>query len=381
MAKILLKISVLRETIQYNLLNYSIIIYDNYDFEFKSHSDDKINKYYEELIQNNIYKSDLILNNNVKSNLKQEIDPCFKDEFGLTFNDFINMMYISLVISINKKIHTIKINKNNLIKEIKLLDNFDSNKIESFLNLASLSNNDFSNEFYPSHIRNRNNRIIIKPFIHLTNQNNSEYIFNSWNVLTAVLRWLNEIYLGYLPFNENFIHARTLKRKLIEIQQRHNLEFEKDIEAIIKEKAYCYETRIKDNDRCFSNIPEPCPGEIDILSIFKERNEIHIIDGKDSQFSHTRDMSNETKKFSGHEKGYFYLMENKKNFIKKYLTNILDYYKLNHDTSDWKIRCIFVTSNTSVIQGDDFELSLLTIAQYNELINSFQTSSYDEIND
>lgn len=200
-----------------------------------------------------------------------------------------------------------------LIKEIKNVGKewkFDT--INSFLNVVSLSSNDFVNIFYPTHIRNRKNRIVIRPFVSLSNEYNCEYIVNIWILYTCSLRWTDEISTGYLPFKDEFVKT-NLKEKLKDIRRKHNDNFEKQVADLVKRKISVYETRIKDNEKCFINLSDRCPGEIDVFAILQKRNEVYIIDAKDFQFSRLpRDMYNEAKKYIHSTNGYFVKMKKKK---------------------------------------------------------------------
>lgn len=234
------------------------------------------------------------------------------------------------------------------------------------MNLIVLSSKDFPSDFYITHIRNRKNRLAIKPVIDISKQRNVEYILSPWLLFVAFRRWYDSIMAGYLPYKDEYINI-SLKNKLIEIRQNHNNEFEKRLREIVKKKTPYCEQNIKDNDRCFNGLSEKCPGEIDILTIFNEKKLVYLIDAKDYQLSRMpRDMNNELEKYIN-KNGFFDKMQNKKAFVERNLKSILSYYKIYESSENWKIDCIVVTAQSSIV-FDNYNISVLTVSQFEKLI-------------
>lgn len=83
-----------------------------------------------------------------------------------------------------------------------------------------------------------------------------------------------------------------------------------------------------------------------------------------------RDMKNEISKYTDPKKGYFSFMEKKKQFIETHMQHILRYYGLGNDT-DWKVKCIFVTSSNSLVESMQTDLSHLTLSQFAKIMNEY----------
>jgi hypothetical protein len=138
---------------------------------------------------------------------------------------------------------------------------------------------------------------------------------------------------------------------------------------LVKQKTKFYDVWVKGNQKCFSGLPQPSPGEIDVIAIFPETAEIYLIDAKDTQFSRVpRDMSNEIEKYI-QKGGYFELILKKKEFILKYLDRILKKFGLGDIKEEWKIKCVFVTSNISLVSPFEETIFVLSIAQFKNLMD------------
>ncbi len=370
--KILLELSIIHENLQNDILKYSLKILDNFSYEFNTIDIQKVNEFYVRFLDNSIYGSEMSFKIQNPFNYFNEIDPYFRNEFGLTFTSFYTLLVICISILLNRSTHTINIKKLQLMREIKKVEReMKFETINSFLNVLSLSSNDFSNIFYPTHIRNRKNRIVIKPFVSISHEFNCEYIINIWIIYTCSLRWTDEISAGYLPYKDEFVKT-NLREKLQEIRQKHNYDFEKQVEGLVKEKTSIYETRIKYNEKCFSNLGDPCPGEIDVFAIFKEQGEVYLIDAKDFQLSRLpRDMYTELKKYIHTTNGYFVKMKKKKVFVENNLEKILNYYGIDKGSLKWTVKCFFVTATSSIVFDSD-DAKVVTISQFDKLINQIK---------
>ena len=365
--KILIDLSMVYENIQNNILNYTLKISDDYTYEFETHSVEKADEFYIRALQNNIYGTEITSTSESTLDI-DEIDPYFFNEFGLTYTNFYRLLIICISFLRNQSLHTVRIKKLRLIREIRHLEKewiFDRNTINSFLRILCISTDDLINDFSPTHIRNRKNRIMIKPFIDISTENNCEYIINIWILFTCSKRWIDEISQGFLPYKDDFI-LTNLKDKLAEIRRKHNEDFENQVRNLVKRKTPFYETKIKENEKCFSSLPEPCTGEIDVFAIFKEKFEVYLVDAKDFQLSRLpRDMSHELHKYIQSSKGYFVKMKQKKNYVKKYLEIILNYYGIEKGINEWNIKCFFVTSNASMVY-DEEGARVLTTSQFTQ---------------
>lgn len=220
------ELSLMRESIQYGTASYYIEIHDDHSYEFKNESDDKITNFMNKSLENDIYYTKFPEPEN--SEIFHKIDKSFSDEFGLTFTDFFRLFIICISFLSIKQMHTVKIKKIVLIKDIRNLEKewvFTRETLDAFFKTLSISRSDLSSDFYPTHIRTRNNRLVIRPFVVISENKGFEYVLNPWVLLTTFIRWYNEICTGYLPYKDDYIKKPDLRSKLIEIRQKHNREF------------------------------------------------------------------------------------------------------------------------------------------------------------
>lgn len=123
--KILLELSMIHENLQNEILRYTMKILDDFSYEFNTIDTQKVDAFYVRYLNNSIYGSERSFKTQNSLNYFDEIDPYFRNEFGLTFTSFYNLLVICISILLKQSIHTIKIRKLQLIEAGSL---FQTNK-------------------------------------------------------------------------------------------------------------------------------------------------------------------------------------------------------------------------------------------------------------
>jgi hypothetical protein len=373
MSHIVVTATYVSDSLYYGIAEYRLRIDENYEYSIEIESHERIDKF-----KSNMAKS--LIEGNSRSDVSaqvpssiNEVDNAFNQEFGVTFEVFQD--FLSVVMSYPKTMekYTATVSEKDLIAFAKTKLRISEATIVNALKLASIDRENLvGEEIMPSHIRNRPNRLIVRPIVSLlTTTKDHLYVINSWLTFLALSRWRDGIIGGNLPYNENFIQTGTLKDNLTEIRRKAGRAYERKVEEFFKSKTKYCNFRVKDNEQCFQNLPEPCPGEIDALVILPTQRKIFIIDSKDLQMNLApRDVSNEIEKFTK-KKGYIDMLLLKRKYVITYLQRILSNLGISNLEVDWAIKCLFVTSNATFFnqEAEDF-LGLFTLGKLEELFQA-----------
>jgi hypothetical protein len=353
--QILVNLIIVSDHIHHRTQAFDLVIHGNYQYDLVP-TESGIDAHYYKHIENKIFDS--FQNKSFDFN---QINEPFKDEFGIDFIQFTNLLKICSNIPNRRNERIECIDEKGLIKLLMEESSYMKDTIVQFL--LSLRFNVGDKEYFPTDRRNRKMRIVILPLIYLPTT--KFYILNSWLIQNAKVIWENEIITGFLPYNDDHINSDPLKSKLKEIRRKSNRDFETTVENFIKKKTHLFEFRVKENKRCFRNLPERCPGEIDSLVINPGRKEVYLIDEKDSQIAGVpNEMHSHTDKYS-EEDGYIDKINKKKNYVEKYLESILEYFNIKKE-GEWNIICIFVTSNVSFLKLG--HVIVLSVSEFNRFL-------------
>lgn len=351
----LINLIIVSDHIHHRTQGFNLVIHRNYQHDLVP-TESGIDAHYYKHIENKIFDSF----QNKPFDFNQINEP-FKDEFGIDFVQFTNLLKICSTIPNRRNERIECIDEESLIILLMQESSYEKDKIVQFL--LCFRFNIWDKEYFPTDRRNRKNRIVILPLIYVTKS--KFYILNSWLIQNAKVIWENEIITGFLPYNDDHINSELLKSKLKEIRRKSNRDFETTVEDFIKKKTHLCEFRVKENKRCFRNLPERCPGEIDSLVINPGRKEVYLIDEKDSQIAGVpSEMHSHTDKYS-EEDGYIDKINKKKNYIEKYLESILEYFKIKKE-GEWNIICMFVTSNVSFLKLG--HVIVLSVSEFNRFL-------------
>lgn len=300
------------------------------------------------------------------------INSPFEDEFKVSFEDFFNVIIQCLVFLNERHVSTITISEDELVSFIKSkLNRLDKNKIISALYIVTFTGNSLNGiEVFPADTRKRKDRLIVKPLVVFSRDGKKIYTINSWLTDNSIGRWFAEIRNGYLPYNDNFIKKDGyLIGALIKQREQSNKDHENEIKNLIQPIVQFSDFNIKDNQKCFTGLGEPSPGEIDGLALFTKQREILLIEAKDLKMNYSpRDISNQMKDFIDPDKGYIVKLLKKKTYVTKYLSKILEYYGIKDDASLWVVKTMFVTSNVTFPISSFDEFSFITLVDLKDFL-------------
>ena len=345
-----------RNTIYFRTGEFTIDIDDRYTFQIKDTDIDALVKHSRNLNEEGISRMRALSTQSSQLDERDAfyavVDLAFCDEFHVRFQDFLRILRCCMQMPIREKKHTIIVDHARLISYIKSeCPQLSRETIIHGLELASLTNEHLKGiEIYPTDLRNRKMRSMVKPIPTFEKNDDKMYVINSWRIDTSRKRWLSDMDVGHLPFAESSkgkenINSTKLKEKLAELKQKTAKLHEKNVKNMIQQKTrYCY-SKIKPNAKCFSEITESLPGEIDNLSIYPDSKKIVIIEAKNRYLNlSSEEISGEITKYTKKD-GFIDKLLKKHQYINKYLRNILEYYDIDSFDEEWQIESYFVTSN------------------------------------
>lgn len=372
MTEQILKCSFLSSYLYFGLGEYILQIFDDYSFNVESKNVTALESFSTNFDKLFVISQKPTVNFHTKESSNQfidELDEPFKEEFNITFRKLGNLIDICLFYLKEKKLEMHIIS----IKELfefgsKLYPEMSIDEMRYGLEVLSLSSENLTSEFYPSDVRNRQYRYGCRPIIKFPDK--EHYLFNSWSLDNVNHRMFSELDQGYLLYNDNYICSNKLLAHLQTLRDKANKAHEKEIYILFKTKTSFVELNIKEDNQLLNKITEVLPGEIDVLAIFTNSKEVWLIEAKNIKMSYAaRDMSNEIKAFVKSD-GYIDKFNKKIEFIKKHLSEILDYYKIS-DKQGWKLRNYFVTSNVSFPQEASTEYTFITLTELRKIISDY----------
>ena len=344
-----------RNMIHFKTGKFTIQINDDYSFQILASGIDAFVKHSQNLDDERISKTAAPINwdlqPNGMNNFFSDVNFPFSDEFHISFQDFLKILECCMHMPIEAQKRTIAIDRDELILYIKSkCPQIKTDAIINGLELASLTNDHLVGvTIYPTDLINRKFRSIVKPIPVFKKNNQAIYVINSWKIKVSRQRWISDMDVGHLPFaindgrREN-IKSKKLKEKLQELRQKAAKKHEENVNTIIKRKTLYCDSKIKRNEKCFSKISEPTPGEVDNLSVYPNSKKVILIEAKHLYGNlSSQEIRKEIKKYTKVD-GFIEKLLNKKQYVSKHLRSILEYYEINSFDEDWKVECYFVTA-------------------------------------
>lgn len=354
--------SLIYDYIKHNIQENKIKITDLYELnDIKGKHSFDIQKFLEEESQKKMdSKKEFDLKQIFKENI-DSINETFQKQLGFSFDDILNLLMIlgkSNFKSNYEPLTLIEVEKLSkyITKIDKKLSNVKINKIISFLSLNQDSQKDM--KLMPLTLSSYLKRTTLCPLVAIDNK----VLYGNELCIRSALFWANKILNGVLPYDDN---KSDIEIRLQEYYKKIDDLLEN--EAIKEAKKTLGEENIVGNLKKYKAIGidkngEIEGGEIDILGVNKTKKIVFVLDAK-----HTiKDLTpygnfREFNKFFLDKKSYLSKLNKKVEFVKKYISEILNYFKIA-DKSNWTIKKGFVV-NTHIPSihycGKDVELILL----------------------
>ncbi|NHI95004.1 MAG: hypothetical protein EAX96_21115 [Candidatus Lokiarchaeota archaeon] len=242
----------------------------------------------------------------------------------------------------------IKILLSNVIDFIHEKMGFDKELIKTVINFSTINIEGSKGEIIePWRVNSRENRLTIKPIIQIKDF----IIFAPEFLIMAEENVASLIMDGKWPYQRNLL-PRHLQKALDRRQKEVSGEFEKFVYEEIKKYSDFAEINIYKrkggNDKCLIEVDESCPGEIDVLSIHKEKKTLILWEVKDiEQKFGAREIVSDSEDFLNIKKGYIAKLKRKEEYLKRNINSILKYYNIVNE--EWKvISCIVLSSDIIV---------------------------------
>ncbi len=197
------------------------------------------------------------------------------------------------------------------------------------------------------------NRLMVKPLVNV----NGKLIFGPGMIKVSSENFLNSIIEGGWIYSNMEHLPRDLYNSLSDKHSEISRRLEQDLLNQLKEITPYYEGKILEfkggkNHKCFAEIKEQSPGEIDAISLHLTNKKIIIWEAKEigRKFG-AREIANIiVDKFIKEEKGYVERVLKKQEFVEKNLKEVLDYYNIK-DAVGWKVDYAFVFYSRNLLMS------------------------------
>jgi hypothetical protein len=247
---------------------------------------------------------------------------------------------------------------------------FDKSIINNVIKFSTMYSEGHENEVIePWRVSTRKDRLTIKPIVKI----NDDIIFAPETLILA------EEHVSMLIVDGKWHYQRTLIQpdldKALHTRQKEvSSEFEKALyEEVKKHSDFCEVhvcTDVNNNDKCLINVKEPCPGEMDVISVHIPNKTIILWEAKDIEMKFgSREIVNDLKEFVDKKDGYIVITKAKENYLRRNINPILDYYKID-DKKNWKvISCIVLSSDTIVKSILENKFNIINFFDIKEFID------------
>ena len=275
------------------------------------------------------------------------------DELGKTFGFRLYNYIIVLNMLTNFQNQTndfgiIKIQLTNVIDFIHEKTGFDKELIKNVIKFSTINAEDSKDEIIePWRVNSRENRLTIKPIIKIRDF----IIFAPEFLIMAEEKVASHILDGKWPYQRNLVPL-NLQKALDKRQKEVSKEFEKSVYEEVEKYSDYAELNIcrkkGRNDKCFTEVSELCPGEIDVLSVHIEKKTLILWEVKDiEQKFGAREIVSDSEEFINTKKGYITKLKVKEEYLKRNIDPILKYYDIFNE--EWEvISCIVLSSDIIV---------------------------------
>jgi hypothetical protein len=197
------------------------------------------------------------------------------------------------------------------------------------------------------------NRLMAKPLV----DSGKKIIFGPGMIKAASENFLNGILVGKWIYSKMDLLPKELFIALSKKHEEISKRLESDLLTELKKLTPYYDGKIEfkggKNSKCFANIEEALPGEIDALSLHIENKKIIIWEAKDlTQKFGAREVANliiDT--FIGRSNnGYLTKVFKKQKFVQKNISEILKYYGIKNPEG-WIVDSSFVFYSRNLIMS------------------------------
>ncbi|MBR9701310.1 hypothetical protein GOV13_00120 [Candidatus Pacearchaeota archaeon] len=246
------------------------------------------------------------------------------------------------------------------------------NKISKIIDFSTISLQEDIPRMLPSEGTMQDNRLMVKPLASV----GGKLIFGPGMIKAASENFLNSIIEGRGVYSNMELLPRDLRNSLSDKRSEVSKRLEKDLLNQLKKITPHYEGNIAEfkggkNDKCFADIKEESPGEIDALSLHLANKKIIIWEAKEiSRKFGAREIANIIiDKFLKEEKGYVERVLKKKEFVEKNLMQVLNHYSIE-DTTGWKVDYTFLFYSRNLLMSFlDKKTNFTLLSEIEDFVN------------
>ncbi len=228
--------------------------------------------------------------------------------------------------------------------------NLSQETIINVLNFAKLSFKGTLEIVEPWRVATRTDRLMVRPIV----EKDGQVILGAGMLTRSVDNLLTNLVGGDWIYSKSS-HSdlpEDLSKSIVERKKEVSKEFEKAVfDELKKYSDFCEKNLCrKKNDLCLVNIKEKCPGEIDSLSIHKEKKKLLLWEAKNvsTKFG-VNDILWDLQEFTT-TKGYIEKLIKKQEFLSRNLSEILDFYKIPF-SDEWKVEYCFIFPSNNLIKS------------------------------
>lgn len=280
----------------------------------------------------------------------KKVDDEIEGVFGFRLIDYIQVMEGILALSMKKEATrgVVKLPFRDLVDSLNKKTSLCKEVIRKVIDFSTIYSERDTDIIKPWKVSSRKNRLLIKPLVKISDA----IIVGPEMVAIADNAVIQHIIEGKWPYNRDLIPQR-LDKALRSRANKVSSEFEKSVYTEVEKYVDFCEVNLctkNKNDKCLVNINEPCPGEIDVLSIQSAKKTLILWEAKDmpAKFG-SREIVSDLQDFT-RDGGYIQKIKNKEDFLRNNIESILDYYKID-DKANWEVISCFVLSENSPVKN------------------------------
>ncbi len=319
-----------------------------------------------------IKKSNEVINEDSYLN---KISKELESAYGFSLNEYHIVLNTLTHIEINER-GLINIPYSNLINFVYEKTKIDTKIIKNVINFSTLLL-DGPNGKIVEHwkVNSRKEKITIKPLIKINEHiifGKEALVFAIDKVFFSFLEGKSAIPIEHLPIG--------LIKSLDSLQNKSSKNFELEVFNKIKKNSdKCQKNLCQnygENKKCLSFIKEPCPGEMDIISIHKKEKYLILWEVKNIEPKYgSRDICNTLEKFVNKKNGFMKKLKIKEEYLRRNINDILKYYNLK-ESDTWNVKSCFILSNDNIFQYIlEQKIDIINFLDVQDYINELTNSS------
>lgn len=272
--------------------------------------------------------------------------------------------------------NVVEMDKNEVIKYVyswikapknysEYMEDLGEGEIGSIIEFSTLKPEKMSLGIGQSKIYTVEDRFIVKPIINI----DGVLIFGPESIVLSEDRFRFEVANGKWPYDIARM-PEPLQNAIRKWQQENSQNFEKAVAKKISEFTICEADLCKNEvgDKLLSGAKGDWPGQIDALSVQKDKKIITVWDAKDYSIRvGSREIASDVKSF---EYNYKVILNKKVEYVKNNIDVILKNLKIQ-DSFNWSVRsCLVLSEDSPVKHILKNKINIITFEEIKEFINS-----------